>query len=50
MMEKWSKKNWLYMLVHQGDFEAEFDDCESDLSKCFTIFMVSTLCQRETCC
>jgi hypothetical protein len=49
MMEKWSGKNWLYMLVHQGEFEVEFEDCEADLSQCFTLFMVSTLCQRETC-
>ncbi|KAF8351817.1 kinase-like domain-containing protein [Amanita rubescens] len=41
MMEKWSKKNWLYMLVHQGEFEVEFDDCEADLSQCFTLFMTA---------
>lgn len=48
-MLKWSAKTWLYMLIHQGEFEADLNDCDSDLSQCFTIFTVSTLCQSETC-
>lgn len=48
-MEKWSGKGRLCMLVNQGKFERDIDDCSSKISDCFTIFTVSTLrLDRET--
>jgi hypothetical protein len=38
------------MLVNQGKFERDIDDCSSKISDCFTIFAVSTLrldCERD---
>jgi len=49
-MEKWTGKGWLRMLVNQGKFERDIDDCSSKISDCFTIFAVSTLrldCERD---
>ena len=40
-MEKWCRKSWSSMLVHQGEFEVEFDECNELISNCFTIFSVS---------
>jgi hypothetical protein len=42
-MQKWSEKSWYHILVYQGDFEAEFEDCNSAITDCLTIFTVSTL-------
>jgi hypothetical protein len=42
-MQKWSEKNWVEMLAHQDDFEAEFNDCDSAIADCLTIFYVSGL-------
>ncbi|KAF8736321.1 hypothetical protein AX14_000497 [Amanita brunnescens Koide BX004] len=37
-MQEWCEKSWFYMLVHQGDFEARFNDCNAAISDCFTAF------------
>lgn len=42
-MQKWSEESWIEMLVHQGNFEAEFSDCDTAIADCLTIFYVSTL-------
>ena len=42
-MQKWSERNWYYMLVYQGVIEAEFEDCNASVTECFTIFTVSIL-------
>ena len=44
-MQRWSGKSWIYMLGHQGEFEAEINYCNVQLSDCFVKFMVSALCQ-----
>lgn len=43
VMDEWSKKRWHYILVHQGDFEAEFLKCDAKISDCILTFMVNTL-------
>jgi hypothetical protein len=40
-MQKWSGRSWAYMLVNQGDFEAEIDDCSTLISDYLVTFMVS---------
>ena len=42
-MQKWSDKSWVEMLVHQGDFEVEFNDCDTEIADCLTVFYVSAL-------
>jgi hypothetical protein len=42
-MDEWSRKRWQYMLVHQGDFEVKFNECDAKISSCTLTFMVSTL-------
>ena len=37
-MQKWFEKSWFEMLVHQGDFEAEFNACDTAIGDCLTIF------------
>ena len=44
-MQKWSGRSWIYMLGHQGDFEAEINCCNVQLSDCLETFMVSALHQ-----
>ncbi|KAF8346432.1 hypothetical protein F5887DRAFT_916690 [Amanita rubescens] len=50
-MEKWSGKGWPRMLVNQGKFERDIDDCCSKISDCFTIFTTASqmelLAQRQ---
>jgi hypothetical protein len=41
-MKKWSEKNWLHMLLNQGEFEAVIDDCGVRISDCLATFTVST--------
>ncbi|KAF8338412.1 hypothetical protein F5887DRAFT_518631 [Amanita rubescens] len=36
-MQKWSRKSWFNMLVHQGEFEAEFNDCNKRISDCVSV-------------
>ena len=31
------------MLVHQGDFEVKFNECDAKISNCILTFMVSIL-------
>ena len=47
MMQKWSEKSWLYMLVNHGLFEAQINDCSTRMSDCLTTFMVSISCIRK---
>lgn len=42
-MKKWTEKNWLYMLLNQGEFEAVIDDCGVRISDCLATFTVSAL-------
>lgn len=42
-MDEWSRRRWQYMLVHQGDFEVKFNECDAKISNCILTFMVSTL-------
>ena len=42
-MQKWSEKNWFHMLVNQGAFEAQINECGIQISDCLTTFMVSGL-------
>jgi len=42
-MQKWSGKSWAYMLVHQGDFEVEIDDCNMMINDYLVTFVVSIL-------
>lgn len=41
-MKRWSEKNWLHMLLNQGEFEAVIDDCGVRISDCLATFTVST--------
>ncbi len=42
MMQKWSGKSWFHMLVHQGEFEADLEDCDNEILDCLITFMVSS--------
>src|SRR6266550_838752 len=48
-MEKWSRKSWSNMLVHQGEFEAEFNHCDERISNCLTMFSVSANGLKRAC-
>ena len=48
-METWCRKSWSSMLVHQGKFEVEFDECNELISNCFTIFSVSVDGLKRAC-
>ncbi|KAK2465787.1 hypothetical protein APHAL10511_002331 [Amanita phalloides] len=37
-MKKWSEKSWLQMLLHQGEFETEIDDCGVRIFNCLFTF------------
>lgn len=40
-MAVWSGKSWFHMLVYQGNFEADVNECDAGIVDCLTIFMVS---------
>lgn len=42
-MYEWSKRKWHYLLVHQGDLEADFHLCDTKILDCFLTFMVRWL-------
>ncbi|KAF8328330.1 kinase-like domain-containing protein [Amanita rubescens] len=45
-MREWSKRKWHYLLVHQGDLEADFHVCDTKILDCFLTFMTAS--QMET--
>ena len=42
MMQRWSGKSWFYMLVHQGEFEADLEECDNEILDGLITFMVSS--------
>ena len=48
-MQKWSGRSWAYMLVNQGDFEAEINDCSTLISDYLVTFMVCDVCLTWMC-
>ena len=46
-MTKWAKKNWFYMLIHQGEFEGDLDDCDKGIFDCLLVFNVSATCLKD---
>ncbi|KAF8736279.1 hypothetical protein AX14_000540 [Amanita brunnescens Koide BX004] len=41
-MQKWSGRSWAYMLVHQGDFEEEINECSTIISDYLVTFMAAS--------
>lgn len=48
-MQKWSGRSWAYMLVHQGDFEEEINECSTIISDYLVTFMVNNLSSTWIC-
>lgn len=46
-MTKWAKKNWFYMLIHQGEFEGDLDGCDKGIFDCLLVFNVSATCLKD---